>query len=75
MDKVAFLKRVLTDAEYRRTLETSPEKILGPNYTQADVESIRKVLAMARQVDSSIEHLGPMLLCSEPPPDPPIGRT
>ena len=75
MDKVAFLKRLLTDAEYRKTLETSPEKILGPNYTQADIDSISKALAMARQVDFSIEQVGPMLLCVEPPPDPPIGRT
>ena len=73
MDKVAFLKRVLTDAEYRRTLETSPEKILGPNYTREDIESIRRVLAKASQVDSRIETLATEILCTVPDP-PPIGR-
>ncbi|MBL7199147.1 MAG: hypothetical protein ISS56_03270 [Anaerolineae bacterium] len=65
MDKVEFLKRALTDPVFRRTLETNPQKILGRNVTQRDLESIKTVLRKARQVDGQIEALAGELLCAD----------
>jgi hypothetical protein len=63
MDKVEFLKRALTDVAFRKTLESSPEKILGPDYTKADIESIQKVLSRVKRIDSNIESMATDLLC------------
>ena len=67
MDKVAFLKRALTDPSFRKMLETNPEKILGPRVTARDLESIKSVLSKVKQVDSRIESLATELLCTGGP--------
>lgn len=64
VDKVEFLKRALTDPVFRRTLETDPQKILGPNVTKRDLESIRTVLSKVKQVDGRIEAFAGELLCA-----------
>ena len=71
MDKAQFVKRVLTDPAFRRTLETSPEKILGPNPTRQDLDSVKKVLAAVGRVDARIDDLADTILCLTPPPPPP----
>ena len=67
MDKVEFLKRALTDPVFRKTLETNPEKILGPRMTARDLESIRSVLRKVKQVDGQIESFAGELLCTGGP--------
>jgi len=60
-----LIVRALTDPEFRKMLQTDPEKVLGlPEFSATSRQEIGFVLATVRAIDSQIAALADELLCA-----------
>lgn len=66
MQRTVLIFKALTDANFRKTLESQPAKALGvPTLTPAKVKEVQVILAAVKEIDSRIGRIADELLCAD----------